>query len=77
MEKEFTVYPEIGALYDHYKGGKYQVIALAKHTETGEVEVVYKSIHFGSVHVRPLHMWFETVKNHEGRMVGRFKLSEK
>lgn len=24
--------------------------------------VIYKSIHFGSVHARPLHMWFENIK---------------
>ena len=54
-------YPEIGKLYDHYKGGRYEVITLAKHSETDETLVIYKSIHFGSVHARPLSMWFEMV----------------
>lgn len=56
-----TEYPEPGKLYDHYKGGRYEVISLAKHSETDEVLVIYKSIHFGSVHARPLSMWFENV----------------
>ena len=55
------VYPEIGATYIHYKGGLYEVITLAKHSETGEDMVCYKSLLFGSVHVRPLSEWFELV----------------
>ncbi len=55
-------YPEIDALYDHYKGGRYKVLTLAKHTETDEVLVIYKSIHFGSVHARPLSQWFEIIE---------------
>ena len=43
------------------KGGKYEVISMAKHTETGEDLVVYKSVHFGSVYARPLYQWFEKV----------------
>jgi len=54
-------YPEIGKQYNHYKGGRYEVLTLAKHSETGEVLVIYKSLHFGSVYARPLSMWFDTV----------------
>lgn len=43
--------------YRHYKGGTYQVISLANHTETDEVMVVYKSINFGTIYVRPLTSW--------------------
>lgn len=56
-----TKYPEIGKQYNHYKGGRYEVLTLAKHTETDEILVIYKSLHFGSVHARPLSMWFDTV----------------
>ena len=56
MSKEFKKYPEINTNYQHYKGGKYTVLTLAKDSETQEDVVVYKSIHFGSVHVRPLSM---------------------
>jgi hypothetical protein len=68
----FTKYPEVGALYRHYKGGKYKVITLAKHSETDETMVVYQSIHFGSMHVRPLNMWFEEVEI-QGLLISRFQ----
>lgn len=55
-------YPEIGKIYKHYKGGKYKVLTLAKHSETEETLVIYRSIHFGSVHARPLSMWFDKIK---------------
>ena len=65
-------FPEIGALYDHYKGGRYEVMSLAKHTESDETLVIYRSLHFGSVHARPLSMWFELVKLEDGKEVPRF-----
>ena len=61
MESEFKNYPEIDRIYQHYKGGKYRIISLAKHSETGEDMVVYKSIPFGSVYVRPLDIWSEKI----------------
>ncbi len=54
-------YPRIGKRYLHYKGGEYEVLTLAKHSETNENLVIYKSIHFGSVHARPLVMFFENI----------------
>jgi hypothetical protein len=65
-------YPIIGGLYRHYKGGLYEVISMATHTETNEVVVVYKSIHFGSVHVRPLSSWNGEGKNTRGQKIKRF-----
>lgn len=58
----FVEYPEIGCKYRHYKGGLYEVITLATHSETNEALVIYKSLLFGSIHARPLSMWFETVQ---------------
>lgn len=69
----FIRYPEIDGLYKHYKGGKYKVITLAKHSETDEVLVIYSSVHFGSVHARPLSMWFEKI-NIDDKVVERFEL---
>ncbi len=67
-------YPEVNKIYQHYKGGKYEVITLAKHSETDEVLVIYKSIHFGSYHARPLDSWNETIKNEVNQTIERFKL---
>lgn len=66
-------YPEIGKLYDHYKGGIYEVLTLAQHSETDEVLVIYKSIHLGTVYARPLSMWFQLVTIDDKTSVPRFK----
>lgn len=50
-------YPEPGKRYRHYKGGLYEVLFLSTHTETKEVLVIYKSLHFGSFYSRPLESW--------------------
>ena len=62
MSKEYVRYPVVSGVYKHYKGGKYKVVTLATHSETDEPVVVYKSLLFGNVHVRPLSMWFDTVE---------------
>lgn len=49
----------VGATYQHYKGNKYKVIALARNTETEEELVIYTD----GVHTwaRPKRMWNEYV----------------
>ncbi len=66
MEKGFEeiVYPIIDGVYEHYKGGIYKVISMAIHTETNEVMVIYKSLLFGSVFVRPLSSWNSTISRY-------------
>lgn len=72
---EFKHYPEIGKIYRHYKGGKYEVLTLAKHSETNQDLVIYKSLHFGSIHARPLKSWNESVMNSQsGNRIQRFWL---
>jgi len=61
MNKNFIKYPTVGAFYQHYKGGRYEVLTLSTHSETGEVLVIYKSVHFGTVYARPLDQWYESV----------------
>jgi len=61
MKIETKEYPEVNGRYRHYKGGEYLVITLAKHTETSEELVIYKSISFGTVYARPLSMWFDQI----------------
>ena len=69
-----TDYPLPGEIWKHYKGGTYKIITLATHTETDEVLVVYQSIPFGSMYVRPLSIWEEVIDNvyHQGQPVKRF-----
>jgi hypothetical protein len=73
--KEIKIYPEIYRIYKHYKGGKYKVLSLAKHSETDETVVIYKSLHYGSVHVRPLTMWFDRIQL-DKEEVERFTLTK-
>ena len=48
--------------YRHFKGKEYEVIGIAKHSETLEPMVVYKALYDnGSIWVRPANMWNETV----------------
>ena len=64
-------------LYRHYKGGTYQVIGAARHSETDEQLVVYRCVYDNySLWVRPLAMFLETVLV-DGRTVPRFELDAK
>lgn len=57
--------------YKHYKGKEYEVIGLARHSETLEELVVYlDSKH--DLWVRPLKMFMEDVKV-EGKKIPRFE----
>ena len=57
--------------YKHFKGNLYEVICVAKHSETEEPLVVYKCEKDGSIWVRPLAMFVEKVE-HNGQRVDRF-----
>ena len=49
--------------YRHFKGNEYEVIGIAKHSETLEPMVIYKSLYGdGGYWVRPANMWNETVE---------------
>ena len=48
--------------YRHIKGNEYEVIRIAKHSETLEPMVVYRALYgAGEIWVRPAAMWYETV----------------
>ena len=58
--------------YRHFKGNEYEVLFIAKHSETLEPMVVYRALYGeGGVWVRPLSMWNETVP-HDGNKQTRF-----
>lgn len=59
--------------YRHYKGRDYIVIGVARHTETEEELVVYRTDYGDkSLWVRPKAMFLETV-NVDGRELPRFQ----
>ena len=48
--------------YRHFKGMEYEVIGVARHSETEEPMVVYRALYGeGGLWVRPLSMWNEQV----------------
>ena len=58
--------------YRHFKGNEYEVLFIAKHSETLEPMVVYRALYGeGGVWVRPLSVWSDTV-THEGKKQKRF-----
>ncbi len=64
--------------YEHYKGKQYEVIGLARHSETLEELVIYRALYnseeFGNdiLWARPKSMFFETV-NIGGKEIPRFR----
>ena len=58
--------------YRHFKGNEYEVLYLAKHSETLEPMVAYRAL-YGErgVWVRPALMWNETVER-DGKTYQRF-----
>ena len=58
--------------YRHFKGKEYEVLGVARHSETEEELVVYRALYgdFG-LWVRPVRMWNETVER-DGKTFRRF-----
>ncbi len=62
--------------YRHYKGKDYEVIGIAKHSETLEELVVYRALYGDHLlWVRPKAMFLETVEVN-GKKVPRFQFVE-
>ena len=64
-------------IYEHYKGKRYEVVDVARHSETLELMVVYKALYKGdfpegSLWVRPLAMFKEDVLVND-KSVPRFR----
>ncbi len=58
--------------YRHFKGNEYEVIGIAKNSETLEQTVIYRAL-YGEKELwaRPLSMWEETVER-DGKTFKRF-----
>ncbi len=65
----------IGGLYEHYKGNRYLVKDIARHSETLNFLVVYECLYenpAGKIWVRPMEMFLESVTI-DGKTIPRFK----
>jgi hypothetical protein len=74
---EFAAMPAIEpGEYEHYKGKRYNVLGVGRHTEVDEYFVVYMPLyeHDGQpdVWLRPYSMFMETVELN-GQIIPRFK----
>lgn len=59
--------------YRHFKGKEYEVLAIAKHSETLQDMVVYKCLYGDySIWVRPLSMFEESITR-DGKTFKRFE----
>ena len=59
-------------IYRHFKGNRYELLGVAKHSETLEPMVVYRALYGDmGLWVRPAAMWSETV-NRDGYCGPRF-----
>ena len=71
------IQPSIGDVWDYFQGGRYTVVDLVRHFETGEVFVVCEFA--GEKRIWPRESWFHLVPYHgadapSGSMVRPFTL---
>ncbi len=65
--------PQPNEKYKHFKGNEYEIIALAKHSETLEDIFVYKALYGeGQIWVRPATMFTDMKILENGTQVQRF-----
>ncbi|OUO93024.1 DUF1653 domain-containing protein [Cloacibacillus sp. An23] len=59
--------------FRHFKGGEYEFVGIARHSETEEEYVVYRPLYNdGGLWIRPKKMFFENVTVN-GESVPRFR----
>jgi hypothetical protein len=75
---EFADMPSIEpGVYEHYKGKRYEVLGIGRHTEQDEYFVVYTPLydHSGQpdIWLRPYKMFTEIIFDKQGNSIPRFK----
>lgn len=73
MQYEEAVQTIEPGIYQHFKGNYYEVLYIARHSETVEPMVVYRALYGDrGVWTRPAYMWNETIER-DGQLVQRFR----
>ena len=68
--------PLVKGIYRHFKGNRYEVIDVARHSETQEEFVVYRALYGDhGLWLRPLAMFMETIER-DGKQIKRFAFIE-
>lgn len=75
MKDELPPLPKLElGIYEHRNGNHYEVIGIARHSETLEPLVVYRALYGeGAIWVRPFEIFLEKIKLPDGSEVERFK----
>jgi len=77
-EEQMVAQVPAGSIFEHYKGKKYKVYGVARHSETLELMIHYQSLYNCSTYgdhafwVRPLEMFLGTIVI-DGVEVPRFR----
>ncbi len=60
----------VGSIYEHYKGLRYKILGVGRHSETLEELIIYQALYGeNDIWVRPLEMFFEaTTVNGKSRL---------
>lgn len=63
--------------YEHYKGNRYQLLGIGRHSETLEEFAIYQSVSEGKeLWIRPLNMFCQKVKIEKDIEIPRFSYIE-